>query len=188
MPDALALSELEEEYERARDRLGPKHRIDLLGLGVPRQIIEAFGLIGVARIRPRGDSFEFAPDCDRSAEMRYILAVRGRYDRLPFDEPLRAAAWPLVGDLLDLVAFRARDPMTWDCFYGTTALLGCIPTGNSQRVLLYASPLDWLRSGGRGVCVIERDAVMRQIMMLSLRDRVAASAPSARQQAIEVSP
>jgi len=186
MPNCPALTELEEEYERARDRLGPKHRADLLGLGVPRRIIVAFGLIGVARIWPRGDRFEFAPDSDRGAEARYVLAVRGRDDGVPFDEATRAAAWPLVGDLLDLIAFRARDPMTWNCFCGVTSLLGVVPTGGVHRMPLHASPLEWLRGGGRGVCVIERDPVMRQVVMLSLRERVAAPAATPRPPMLEV--
>lgn len=66
------------------------------------------------------------------------------------------------GELVDLSAFRSADPTTWLLRTGFGWALG-LEHGLERLtwgdpVTLYVSPLDWLRAGADGLCVLDWDA------------------------------
>lgn len=75
------------------------------------------------------------------------------------------------GILVDLVAFSPRSPDSWALRRGDGWLLGAgnIPgagdwENGARTVQIFANPLEWLRGGASGICVLSWDA--RAIMSL----------------------
>lgn len=66
------------------------------------------------------------------------------------------------GELVDLVAFRSCDPEHWLWRTGDGSALG-LEWGwgmlhNGEPLTISATPLDWLRAGCEGLCVLDWDA------------------------------
>jgi hypothetical protein len=66
------------------------------------------------------------------------------------------------GELIDLCAFRSCDPLGWSLRTGLGWALGLeggfAPHSWADTVPLVESPLEWLRNGATGLCVIDWDA------------------------------
>jgi len=67
------------------------------------------------------------------------------------------------GDLIDLVAWRSADPSRWWSRTGLGWIIGHDGplTGgwvDDDGLTMHSTPLDWLRSGAAGVCVVDWDA------------------------------
>ena len=69
------------------------------------------------------------------------------------------SGWDVI---VDLVAFRARDPATWWHRTGNGVLLNPEALRRAEHfddlLPVWSSPLSWLRSGGQGVVVLEWSA------------------------------
>lgn len=95
------------------------------------------GDIGRARVAVRGSLWE--PEGDTPS---LILAVRER------------------GELVDLLACSSAHPDRWALRRGMGWVLGhdhyfACQAEQSDRLRLFATPLDWLAAGGDGICVLE---------------------------------
>lgn len=133
---------LEEEFLYAMDGLDKRSSAWLKQQGVGDVALDMWpGPIGVASIEthPMG-IFEF---------------VEGR--RHAFVMPVLCG--PAFSEIIDLMAWFPDQPGTWwtRCYTG-------VPLGVDQldkaeieglEVLIHPTPLDWLRSDGRGVCVLD---------------------------------
>ncbi len=95
---------------------------------------------GVARAAPVGDGL-YEPG---EGELHLLLPV--------FED----------GELIDLCAFRSSDPLNWVLRTGLGWALGLEdgmePLSWQESVGLAVSPLEWLRDGATGVCVLDWDA------------------------------
>jgi hypothetical protein len=127
----------------------PPHFARLAALGVTRETI-ATCMDATAPFIPVG-------------VMRIETDERGGFQ--PFDGGPLAVVQPVVveGEIIDLVAWHSDDPLRWWTRRGVawalgedainSAHLGWQPEDISVRV--EPSPLDWLRGGGSGVCVLD---------------------------------
>jgi hypothetical protein len=65
-------------------------------------------------------------------------------------------------DIIDMVAWTSADPASWRLRTGLGAWLGdldaLIDCAIDAPVSLYATPLDWLRAGGDGLCIVNWSA------------------------------
>lgn len=93
--------------------------------------------------------------------VRAVDGEAGLY--LPGDGPLHLVL-PVYedGHLIDLVAFRSSEPGNWKLRTGLGLALGLErgwePHRWEPQVELSNTPLDWLRNGTRGLCVVDWDA------------------------------
>lgn len=112
------------------------------GLGVPVPALLHDGLIGVARVET--DKRDFWVPVDTGKPM--IVT--------PVEED---------GQALDLIAFDPVEPDVWYLRTGNGYALGADAVRNAvqgwdaadKRLLLHATPLDWLRAGAEGACVTQ---------------------------------
>lgn len=132
------------------------HFMQLVGLGVPRATVaelrrEDWGW-GITRAFDVGDGLY----CPGDGPLHLVLPV--------FDD----------GDLIDLVAFRSGNPVNWKLRTGLGLALGLErgwePYHWQDQVTLSLTPLDWLRNGGKGLCIVDWDAP--DITMLASLPRI----------------
>ncbi len=110
------------------------------------------------------------------AGMLAVLPARyyppGRFD-LDDDGDLSAIVETFDRDgatVCDLVAWRVADPGRPASMFGRAALLGAWHAFNPAtyyrggRLTIFASPLAWLRAGGRGVAIIHPEAAARTLL------------------------
>lgn len=127
------------------------HFKHLIGLGVPRDTIAALRLDtwgwGVVKAMDVGDGLY----CPGDGPLHVVLPV--------WDD----------GDLVDLVAFRSGNPADWKLRTGLGLALGLEHGWErhhwQDEVQLSLTPLDWLRNGCDGLCIVDWDAP--DITMLS---------------------
>ena len=159
MTSVPPFSEVEQLFAHARAGLTPRHRDHLHELGVPRPMVDTFGLVGCARVVPVSDyAFDFAPGDEGTAA--YIVAARGVGDFVANAERTSA----LVDPVRDLVAFAPSRPHQWRIYYGVVPLLGALTFGGRRLTPVWPTPLDWLRSGARGVVILDRRIVERPLV------------------------
>ena len=153
MPDLVA------EFNAAAENVRQVHLSHIKGLGVTGQAIAALwqsqGLapFGVATVEPRpGGSFLFG------AGAAHIVQ-------------------PVIfeGELVDLVAWRSLTPERWLSRTGVAWCLGedaleadhwnltkpDVPT-------IHATPLEWLRTGGDGFCILDWDSPEIRLRLIEL--------------------
>ena len=127
------------------------HFKHLVGLGVPRATVAALRFNdwgwGVVTALDIGDGLY----CPGDGPLHLVLPV-----------------WE-ESDLIDLVAFRSGDPADWKLRTGLGLALGLERGWERHRwqpeVELSPTPLDWLRNGCDGLCIVDWDAP--DITMLS---------------------
>jgi hypothetical protein len=73
-----------------------------------------------------------------------------------------------VGDIIDIVAFDPKRPAEWWQVYDTTDILGvahlaCANAG--EKLWLSSTPLNWLRAGARGICLLDLDDINRRCVL-----------------------
>ena len=135
------MSGLIDEFGLATDSVTPLLVERLQRMGIPNRII--FGprhYVGVARIVTTSDGlFEFHAD----GEVALVV---------PEGEP----EWPGWAWIDDLIAFRPSRPDRWWRRRGDTDLLGAsnISPWRLSPLVLYETPLSWLRGGGTGITII----------------------------------
>ena len=139
---------------RASTLLHFKH---LLGLGVPRATVaelrrDDWGW-GVVNAIDVGDGLY----CPGDGPLHLVLPV--------YDD----------GDLIDLVTFRSGNPGDWRLRTGLGLALGLehgwVRHHWHDDVQLSLTPLDWLRNGADGLCIVDWDAP--DITMLASLPRIA---------------
>ena len=136
------MSDLDEKFLLAMDGLGERTAAWLQRQGVPEITLQMWpGPVGVAAIetRPLG-LFDFA-----------------EHGRRAFIQPVLSG--PAFSDILDLIAWYPDNPgRCWTRLY-TGVPLGVDQLDHAEiegePLLLHASPLDWLRARGEGVCVLD---------------------------------
>lgn len=133
---------LEHEFLHAMDGFDERSSAWLKRQGVGDIALDMWpGPIGVASIEthPMG-IFEFVEDRRRA-----------------FIQPVLCG--PAFSEIVDLVAWYPDQPGTWwtRCYSGVP--LGADELDHAEieglEVLIHPTPLDWLRSEGRGVCVLD---------------------------------
>jgi hypothetical protein len=74
-----------------------------------------------------------------------------------------------TGDLCDVIAWHPRRPERWRFLTGAGEMLGSIWLHvGKPKLRVFATPLDWLRAGGDGVCLLRRERmiVLRHLTLL----------------------
>lgn len=114
----------------------------LLDLGVPARFAAGLNLAGdlsFAGVTIEAGGARWSAD---GPERRLLLAVREQ------------------DQLVDVAALSSTAPDEWALLTGEGAMLGlerviACQCGLADRLRLFATPLDWLRAGGAGVCVLD---------------------------------
>lgn len=91
--------------------------------------------------------------------------MTGTVDRsglfLPGDGPARVVQPVIIGrQIVDVVAWRTARPDSWNLTTGLGWLMGedQIYTAPGEPVHLHSTPLQWLASGGQGICILDWSA------------------------------
>lgn len=136
--------DLSAELRAAAFAVKQPHLDRLRSLDVPWSVIGELGRdhfgFGVARVCDAGDGL-FHPG---EGDLHLVLPV--------YED----------GELVDLVAIRSSDPLNWLLRTGHGWVLG-LEWGLGRHtwgdpVPLAVSPLDWLRQGAEGLCILDWDA------------------------------
>lgn len=139
----MSMVDLQSEARAASDRVRQHHIDRLLALGVPGPAIAMMG----AREIPFG-----VGTVERME--------RGLYQ--PGDGPLHVIS-PVCagGEIIDLLAWRSDAPGNWAWRTGLGWALGTdmlFPRWDNAPVPIHATPLDWLRAAGEGMCILDWEA------------------------------
>ena len=137
------MTDLQCEMNAACDRIRQPHLDQLVGLGVSSVTIARLGAVQ-------------APFGVVSA----TVSDHGLY--VPGDGPLHLVQ-PVIhdGEIIDLVAWRSLQPSKWWLRSGLGWALGQDnwthrnPWDADEPFPVHATPLDWLRAGGDGVCIVD---------------------------------
>ena len=148
----MSVRNLLAEFEAAVTRLHDDgHVRRVLSLGVPRAAI--FGirpLVGVAAVETNADGwFQFI----EAGELALVIA-----DGVP--GPI---GWETIDEV---IAIRTSTPGKWWRATGAAPVLGAGRNADmidyamvvKEPITLHATPPDWLRAGGTGLCIVNWDA------------------------------
>lgn len=80
-------------------------------------------------------------------------------------------------ELVDLCAFQGAQPDTWHLRTGAAWCLGMVDSLSEAQVHLCGRPLDWLRGGGKGICILDWSSP--EIRSLAAMSEVTCSDPRA---------
>lgn len=87
------------------------------------------------------------------------------------------------GVIVDLIAFNPHEPANWAMRTGASWALGLDVltdvnhawTSSERHLTLHATPFDWIRDGGNGLCVVqwndEARATLRKVPLLKVQDQ-----------------
>lgn len=117
----------------------------LIDMGVPPAFaarLSGAGLLGRLRVAERGGLWREDPD----GAPRLLLGVRDR-----------------AGEVIDIAALSSTDPDAWALLTGDGWLLGwdrvedaaLADPETAPVVKMHARPIDWLRAGGEGACLLD---------------------------------
>src|SRR5262249_31475961 len=140
---AMKTRDLAHEMREAFAAMEPRDVQQLVELGVPEIFIEHFQMVGLARVREdRSRSLYFPEPRGRLA---FVTPVCVQYDDTP--ESTCPEAFPLIGNLIDLVAWDERAPDVWRLRTGAASWLGAISPQyvNPEPAPIQPSPLSWLQ-------------------------------------------
>jgi hypothetical protein len=153
--------DLAREMKSAFAAMNRRDIAHLVQLGVPEILIEHFQMVGVARVR--GDRSGTFYEPDKGGRWAYITPICVQYADTP--ESTRPDAFPLIGNLVDLVAWHERVPERWLLRAGSAEWLGCIGPQywEPEPVRIWRSPLQWLRNRCAGLVLLacERSEIYR---------------------------
>lgn len=162
------LFDLDAEMNMAVSAVTSRHLAAMERLGCRAPAIAAIGAkqapLGVLRCDMRGAQF-FEP----TNELYGIDAVL-----MPVMEE---------GTVIDLIAWRTLAPDAWLWRNGDGWALGIdqitqpSPWDGFREITLHATPLDWLRAGGDGACILDWSAVSH-IRRLALFDTIRCDHPT----------
>jgi hypothetical protein len=143
---------------------------ELVQLGVPEILISHFQMVGLARVREFG-SQRYYPD--PRGRLVFVTPVCVHHKDTP--ESTRPDAFPLIGNLVDLVAWDERAPNEWRLRTGEGHWLGAIGPQylNPEPVPIRRSPLSWLQNRCIGLVPLSPDpAEIRRVLSFCARPQV----------------
>jgi hypothetical protein len=142
------------EMRAARAVLSREDHAELIGSGIPPEIISGYPLVGIAGMRIKNGLYEPAPD-GRPAYVTPVLVGDPVSPETP--DPLVYARH--LGDIVDLVAWHPKHPQAWPLRLGAATWLGCIEPQycNPDPVVVRRSPLAWLRARCDGLVILSSD-------------------------------
>lgn len=138
--------------------LTPNVQDALVKAGVPVETIDRLrtaGILGRAWVRIEKQRWSLADRGEHGCEPRLILGIYA------------------VGELIDLVAISGRNENQWTLYAGMADFLGHdaieavdrdMAAGREGRLALHATPMDWLRAGGHGACVVDWTRAARNLL------------------------
>lgn len=143
---------LREEMQQAVSDVGQRHIDVLLGHGVPPAELASLGArqepFGVALIKTNPEGIYWPSD---TGSPRLIIPC---YER---------------GDIVDLVALLPAKPDQWWHRTGAAAILGAdllLTCVKDHALEVVSTPLDWLKAGGRAICVLDWGASFHELSPL----------------------
>lgn len=139
----MKMADLQVEAHAACQRVRQPHIDRLIALGVPGAAIATLG----EREIPFGIG-----TVERMADGLYQPGEGSLHVISPVYEG---------GEIIDLVAWRSNAPGNWAWRTGLGWALGCYmlsPRWDDDPVIIHATPLDWLRAGGTGMCILDWEA------------------------------
>jgi hypothetical protein len=127
----------------------------LIGLGISEILLTYFQMVGCVRVRQ--DYSRTLYDADGRGIWSYVTPVCLQYPETP--ESTRSDVFPLVGNVVDLVAWSDQEPEKWRLRTGAASWLGCIEPQycSPEPVRIWRSPLSWLRNRCVGLVPLTRD-------------------------------
>jgi hypothetical protein len=151
---------LAREMDAAFAAMAPDDFEKLVALGVPRRLLKR-RMVGVTRIRPDCSGTFYDPDPHGAA---YCISPVRVDDPITPESKCHAVA-PLIGDIVDLVAWHEEAPQRWLLRTGAGEWLGAIEPQymRPSRVRIWRSPLSWLKAGCVGLVPLgpERHVIRR---------------------------
>jgi hypothetical protein len=164
------MNSLEEEFYSAQERLRPNHVAKVKSAGVCHDLLSVWVLCGVARVT--FDGAHYWPDPDNGVPA-IITPVRVEDPRTP--ESSNSSLAIRLGHIVDLVAWRLSRPSAFALRHGSATWLGAIGPQllDPEPVLVHRTPLNWLRSGGAGICLLTPSDIERSVILLGFRGIVA---------------
>ena len=161
-------STLAREYWRALRSMRVEDLTALTAAGVGWPAITD-AVPALAKIRVDGAEFEF----NDSGGEAFVLPVRTDSPTTP--ESIEPLATVRESPIVDLVAFHPRHPAHWALRYGSAEWLGAVEPQylDPEPVMVWRSPLSWLRSGCRGLVPLSCDPAS-QYRVLSILSAIVA--------------
>jgi len=158
------------EMRQACAAIGRDELDELVQLGVPRILVDHFQMVGIARIRVEGPLY--VPDPDSSPAL--ITPVCMHYQDTP--ETPMPDVYPLVGNLVDLVAWDPRVPEGWALRTGAAIWLGAISPQlcDPEPVPVWRSPLNWFRAACSGLVILSSDRAEQYRLLAGCRGGIIA--------------
>jgi hypothetical protein len=152
------------EMAAAQCRLSGAHRDRLIGLGIPGDVLDLCGWVGVERVSVRGALYQ--PDEDGS--WAYVTPVHAEADG-PETASSEATVW--FGEVVDLIAWCAEKPERWALRRGSATWLCTIGPQllDPDPVPIWRTPLAWLQAGGEGLCLLSQVLHDRQRVLFGIR-------------------
>jgi hypothetical protein len=137
---------LEHEMWSAVDNIRQGH-LDLIeALAVPRKPLATLGAIqpplGVDRVQWLSGGF-YEPDADGEAAAILPVCVLNGFSLL---------------DVVDLIAWKTSRPSAWRWRIGQGWALGEHLLDDGLQVLVISTQLDWLKVGGKALCILDWSA------------------------------
>ena len=142
------------ELRAARAAMTAEDRAELIGAGIPADIINRYPLIGIAPMRIDNGLWQPASD-GRPAFVTPVLIGDLVSPETP--DPLVYARH--LGGIVDLVAWHPKHPEHWALRVGAATWLGCIEPQylDPDPVAIRRSPVAWLRAGCDGLVILSAD-------------------------------
>jgi hypothetical protein len=146
---------LAREMREAFGAMQPRDIDQVVGLGIPEILIRHFQMIGLARVGEDRSGTLWQPE--PFGRWAYITPYLVQYADTP--ESTRPDIFPLIGNIVDLVAWCEKAPERWRLRTGAATWLGCIPPQymEPEPVPIYRSPLSWLRHRCVGLVPLARE-------------------------------
>jgi hypothetical protein len=77
------------------------------------------------------------------------------------------------GEVVDVVGWHPARPDRWRLLTGQGEALGLLELRLADPPIIYATPLAWLRAGGRGLCLLSDDYAVAQRVLIGERELTA---------------
>jgi hypothetical protein len=153
------------ELAATRASTTEEERAKLAKLGIPQHMLD---MVGAARVDLFSGGKLYQP-LEDIGDRVFIIGVRVG-DPISPEHP-RPDEVAYCGILIDLLAWHPDVPERWATRLDLATWLGAIPPQYMQppKVLVHRTPLAWLQSGGRGLCILTREPREAQSLLLSLR-------------------
>jgi hypothetical protein len=135
----------------------------LVELGVPEILLSHFQMVGLARVCEDTSRTLYYPN--PRGRLVFVTPVCVHHDDTP--ETTRPEAFPLIGNLIDLVAWDERVPEQWRLRTGLANWLGAIAPQylGLRPVPIWKSPLSWLQHRCVGLVPLSHDPAEIRLLL-----------------------